>query len=77
MEGCRDGSCSGDENATFVEGKYKGFIQAWRERIEPASSEVFVSGEGDVWEVDSVSFGEGCSTHADQWNNTEIERWVN
>lgn len=69
-----DGACSGDGYATFAEEKDVDFIEAWREGISPTASTSPVSATGDAWEVDSVRFGEGCSTHADEWNKTKIER---
>ena len=70
-----DGACSGDRYATFVEEKGMDFIEAWREGITGTISTSPVSAQGDDWDVDSVNFGEGCSTHADEWYKTKIERW--
>jgi len=70
-----DGFCSGDRYATHVEEKDAGFIEAWQERIASPSSKNSANGDGDIWEVDSVQFGEGCSTHADEWNKIRISRW--
>jgi hypothetical protein len=75
VEDPADGACSGNKYAAFVEEKDLAFIEAWRERIGPQYSTSPVSGEGDAWEVDSVQFGEGCSTHADEWYKTRIDRW--
>lgn len=70
-----DGACSGDVHATPVGEKHGNCIEAWRRGVEVAGSEASVSGEGDIWEVDTVYFGEGCSTHANEWNKTRIGRW--
>ena len=70
-----DGASSGDRWETLVEQKDMDFIKAWRENVAPASLYSPVSVECDVWEVDSVYFGEGCSTHADEWNKTRIDRF--
>lgn len=70
-----DGACSGDRYATFVEEKGTDSIEAWREGIAATFSTSPVSAQGDDWDVDSVNFGEGCSTHADEWYKPKIERW--
>jgi hypothetical protein len=69
-----DGACSGDRYAVVVEVQDTSSIEAWLEGFSPAFSTSPVSAHGDEWEVDSVRFGEGCSTHADEWNKPKIVR---
>ena len=70
-----DGAHSGDRHATFVEDNDMTFVEDWREGISPPSWSPSARSPGDVWEVDSVRFGEGCSTHAEEWNKIRIDRW--
>ena len=70
-----DGNCSGDQYAFSVEKEDTGFIENWRKTIAPACPSPSTRSEGDVWEVDSVSFGEGTSAHADEWEKIRIDRW--
>jgi hypothetical protein len=69
-----DGACSGDRYAMFVEEKDTTLIETWLEGFPSTFSPSPVSATGDEWEVDSIRFGEGCSTHADEWNKPRIER---
>jgi hypothetical protein len=69
-----DGACSGDRYAVIVEEKDTSSIEAWVEGFPPTFSTSPVSAQGDEWDVDSVRFGEGCSTHADEWNKPKINR---
>ncbi|KAF7503010.1 hypothetical protein GJ744_004717 [Endocarpon pusillum] len=70
-----DGACSGDRYVTLVEEKGMDFIESWRKGIAATISTSPGSAQGDDWDVDSVNFGEGCSTHADEWYKPKIERW--
>ena len=69
-----DGACSGDRYAAIVEEQDTSSIEAWLEGFAATFSTSPVTAHGDEWEVDSVRFGEGCSTHADEWNKPKIER---
>lgn len=75
LEDADDGACSGDMRETFIEPKQMNFIETWRENIGSPCSERSAHSQGDRWEVDSVNFGEGCSTHADEWSKKRIDRF--
>lgn len=72
LDDASDGRFSGDRCEIFLEPKKMDSIESWRQRIETPHSETFDHGEGDDWEVDSVQFGEGCSTHADEGSKKKI-----
>lgn len=75
LDAPEDGACSVDRYVTSMEDKDMDFIEAWREKIATPCSKSSTDGDGDVLEVDSVYFGEGCSTHADEWDKIRIDRW--
>jgi hypothetical protein len=70
-----DGTYSGDRYEATVEDKDDGFIEQWRKNVGLACSTSPASAKSDVWEVDSVKFGEGYSTHGDEWNKIRIDQW--
>jgi hypothetical protein len=75
LDDADDGACSGDRYATFMEENDITFIEHWRERISAPCSSPSAERGDDVWEVDSVHFGEGCSTHAEELDKIRIDRW--